>query len=54
MEHDLDLGHLTQNEKDVFYAMQLVISAKDGIARSEDIKTMNYPKALHNPPFTEV
>ena len=38
MEWDLGLGKLTQNEKDVFHAVQLVISANGGVARSEDIK----------------
>ena len=49
MEHDLGLGHLTQNEKDVFYAVQLVISAKDGIARSEDIKSHELSKSITQP-----
>ena len=34
MERDLGLGKLTQNEKDVFYAVQLVIAANGGVARS--------------------
>ena len=29
MERDLGLGNLTQNEKDVFYAVQLVIRSEE-------------------------
>jgi len=45
MERDLGLGKLTQNEKDVFYAVQLVIAANGGVARSEDIKNHELTRA---------
>ena len=32
MEKDLGLGHLSQNEKDVFYAVMSVISDRYGVA----------------------
>ena len=51
MERDLGLGNLTQNEKDVFYAVQLVISANSGIARSEDIKRHDLTQGITQPTF---
>jgi hypothetical protein len=33
MERDLGLGKLTLNEKDVLYAVQLVIAANGGVPR---------------------
>ena len=47
MERDLGLGKLTQNEKDVFYAVQLVIAANGGVARSEDIKNHELTRAQY-------
>ena len=38
-ERDLGLGDLSQNEKDVFYAVQNVIVGNEGIARSDDMKS---------------
>lgn len=51
MERDLGLGKLTQNEKDVFYAVQLVIAANGGIARSEDIKNHELTRNITQPTF---
>ena len=51
MERDLNLGKLTQNEKDVFYAVQLVISANGGVARSEDIKSHELTQNITQPTF---
>ena len=39
MERDLGLGKLTQNEKDVCYAVQLVIAANGGVALQKTSKT---------------
>ena len=51
MERDLGLGKLTQNEKDVFYAVQLVIAANGGVARSEDIKNHELTRNITQPTF---
>ena len=51
MERDLGLGNLTQNEKDVFYAVQLVLSANAGMARSEDIKRHELTRGITQPTF---
>ena len=51
MERDLGLGKLTQNEKDVFYAVQLVIAANGGVARSEDIKNHEVTRNITQPTF---
>ena len=51
MERDLGLGKLTQNEKDVFYEVQLVIAANGGVARSEDIKNHELTRNITQPTF---
>ena len=51
MVRDLGLGKLTQNEKDVFYAVQLVIAASGGVARSEDIKNHKLTHNITQPTF---
>ena len=51
MERDLNLGKLTQSEKDVFYAVQLVIAANGGVARSEDIKNHELTRNITQPTF---
>ena len=51
MERDLGLGKLTQNEKDIFYAVQLVIAANGGVARSEDIKNHELTRNITQPTF---
>lgn len=51
MERDLNLGKLTQNEKDVFYAVQLVIAANVGVVRSEDIKNHELTQNITQPTF---
>lgn len=54
IERDLNLGKLTQNEKDVFYAVQLVIAANGGVARSEDIKNHELTRNITQPLSAEV
>ena len=54
MERDLGLGKLTQNEQDIFYAVQLVIAANGGVARSEYIKNHELTRNITQPTFTEV
>ena len=42
MEKDLGLGHLSQNEKDIFYAVMSVISDRNGVAKSDEIKNPRF------------
>ena len=51
MERDLGLGDLSQNEKDVFYAVQSVIAGSEGIARSDDIKSHSLVFEMTQPTF---
>jgi hypothetical protein len=51
MERDLGLGDLSQNEKDVFYAIQSVIANSEGIARSDDIKGHSLVFEMTQPTF---
>jgi len=51
MEWDLRLGKLTQNEKGVFHAVQLVVAANGGVARSEDIKNHELTRNITQPSF---
>ena len=51
MEKDLGLGQLSQNEKDVFYAVNSVISLKKSIAKSEDIKNHGLLLDMTQPTF---
>ncbi|MDA9990603.1 hypothetical protein N9E48_07330 [Paracoccaceae bacterium] len=51
MEKDLRLGHLSQNEKDVFYAVNSVIGLKKNIAKSEDIKNHDLVLDMTQPTF---
>ena len=51
MERDLGLGDLSQNEKDVFYAVQSVIAASNGVARSDDIKSHSLVFDMTQPTF---
>ena len=54
MEYDLGLGHLSQNEKDVFYAVISVIDAnrhRDGVAKSEEIKSHLLVSDMTQPTF---
>ena len=51
MERDLGLGDLSQNEKDVFYAVQSVIAGSEGIARSDDIKGHSLVFEMTQPTF---
>ena len=38
-ERGLGLGHLSQNEEDVLYAINSVITARTGVAKSHEIKS---------------
>ena len=51
MERDLGLGDLSQNEKDVFYAVQSVIAGSDGVARSDNIKGHSLVFEMTQPTF---
>ena len=51
MERNLGLGDLSQNEKDVFYAVQSVIAGSEGIARSDDIKSHSLVFEMTQPTF---
>ena len=54
MEHDLGLGDLSQNERDVFYAVVSVIEANsspEGVAKSEDIKSNLLVQGMTQPTF---
>ena len=51
MERDLGLGDLSQNEKDVFYAVQSVIAGSEGIARSDDTESHSLVFEMTQPTF---
>ena len=51
MEKDLGLGHLSQNEKDVFYAVMSVISDRNGVAKSDEIKNHDLVADMTQPTF---
>ena len=54
MEHDLGLGDISQNEKDVFYAVVSVIEAnsnREGVAKSDDIKSHLLVQGMTQPTF---
>lgn len=54
MEYDLGLGDLSQNEKDVFYAVVSVLNEnrhRDDVAKSEDIKAHILVKNMTQPTF---
>ena len=51
MERDLGLGDLSQNEKDVFCAVQSVIANSKGVARSDDIKAHSLVFKMTQPTF---
>ena len=51
MERDLGSSKLTQSEKDVFYAMQVVIAANRGVVRSEAIENHERTRNITQPTF---
>lgn len=51
MEHELGIGDLSQNEKDVLYAVQIAFSAGDGVARSDDIRNHILLRSMTQPTF---
>lgn len=51
MEQELGLGDLSQNEKDVLYAVQVSFNASEGVARSDDIRNHMLLKSMTQPTF---
>lgn len=51
MERDLGLGDLSQNEKDVLYAVQVACNADSGVARSDDIRNHMLLQTMTQPTF---
>lgn len=51
MEHELGIGDLSQNEKDVLYAVQIAFSTGEGVARSDDIRNNVLLKSMTQPTF---
>ena len=51
MEHELGIGDLSQNEKDVLYAVQIAFSTGNGVARSDDIRNHILLRSMTQPTF---
>ena len=51
MEHELGIDDLSQNEKDVLYAVQIASSAGSGVARSDDIRNHILLRTMTQPTF---
>lgn len=51
MEHELGIGDLTQNEKDVLYAVQVAASNAKNIAKSDDIRSNTLLASMTQPTF---
>ena len=51
MEQELGLGDLSQNEKDVLYAVQVAFQTGNGVARSDDIRTHMLLQTMTQPTF---
>ena len=51
MERDLGLGDLSQNEKDVLYAVQVAYNSGNGVARSDDIRNHMLLQSMTQPTF---
>lgn len=51
MEQELGIGHLSQNEKDVLYAVQVAASNGTGIAKSEDVRGNAMLATMTQPTF---
>ena len=50
-ERGLGLGHLSQNEEDVLYAINSVITARTGVAKSHEIKSHDLVFDMTQPTF---
>ena len=51
MEQELGIGELSQNEKDVLYAVQVSFSTKLGVAKSDDIRNHMLLQMMTQPTF---
>lgn len=51
MEQELGIGDLSQNEKDVLYAVQVAANSSTGIAKSDDIRNHMLLQYMTQPTF---
>lgn len=51
MEQELGIGELSQNEKDVLYAVQVAYNTGNGVARSDDIRNHMLLQSMTQPTF---
>ncbi len=51
MEQELGIGELSQNEKDVLYAIQIAFNSVNGVAKSDDIRNHMLLQKMTQPTF---
>jgi len=51
MEQELGIGELSQNEKDVLYAVQVAFNTGTGAAKSDDIRNHMLLQSMTQPTF---
>lgn len=51
MEQELGIGDLSQNEKDVLYAVQIAFNTASGVAKSDDIRNNVLLQTMTQPTF---
>jgi DNA-binding MarR family transcriptional regulator len=51
MEQELGIGDLSQNEKDVLYAVQVAMNPSSGVAKSDDIRNHMLLSQMTQPTF---
>lgn len=51
MEQELGIGELSQNEKDVLYAVQIAFNTSTGVAKSDDIRSNVLLASMTQPTF---
>lgn len=51
MEQELGIGDLSQNEKDVLYAVQVAFNTATGVAKSDDIRNHMLLQSMTQPTF---
>ncbi|MDG1430283.1 MAG: hypothetical protein P8L68_10870 [Paracoccaceae bacterium] len=51
MEQELGIGDLSQNEKDVLYAVQVAFNSVNGVAKSDDIRNHMLLQNMTQPTF---
>jgi len=51
MEQELGIGDLSQNEKDVLYAVQIAMTSSNGVAKSDDIRSQILLQNMTQPTF---